>query len=269
MIKICSLEFLNKNSFDVDITLADGRVLFSAGDPITPSLLLRLYYKEIFINGYPIKKERELDEDLDSNEACELTVDKVESFFEESPEPEEEIEKTREYATVAIADEDDSNEPLEFDEEQGKRVAQLTVKFAQHLGISQQQIQELHQAAYYHKIGRTKLKKSDLGERDFYQKQGDAGYEILTKEMKLSERIAEAAKFYYRRCQGSQMQYDNQNYSDIPYSHIVAITSYYDDLISVNLTEDAALQEMLRQGGNKFNIFILHKFISMMRNTND
>lgn len=57
MIKICSLEFLNKNSFDVDVLSADGSVLYSAGCEITPNLLLKLYYKDIYIEGYPPKKK--------------------------------------------------------------------------------------------------------------------------------------------------------------------------------------------------------------------
>lgn len=50
MIKICSLDFLNKDKFETDILDSDGNVLFYAGHEITPDLLLRLYFKDIYVS---------------------------------------------------------------------------------------------------------------------------------------------------------------------------------------------------------------------------
>ena len=88
-------------------------------------------------------------------------------------------------------------------------------------------------------------------------------------EKQLSEKIAEAARLYNKKYQISQIDLKDSNYSDLPYSHIVAIASHYDNLLGKNISKDEALKKMLQLGGNKFNIFILHKFIYMMRNLND
>ncbi len=47
MIKTCSLDFANKETFEVDVKSADGRVLCKAGEDITPDKILRLYFKEL------------------------------------------------------------------------------------------------------------------------------------------------------------------------------------------------------------------------------
>lgn len=249
MIKVCSLEFINKNTFDVDIMSSDGKLLFPAGSEITPELLLRLYYKDIYTKGRVEEEAKAKTTDIDIEEKLQTLA-------------------TLQTIKEVIIDEG-SKEPLEFDEEQAKRVADYSTKLGQTIGMEKKHIEELQQAAYWHNIGRTKLTKADLNKKDFKRKQAEEGYNLLIKEKKLSEKIAEAAKFYNRKYQSSQMDFKEPNYSGVPYSHIIAITSYYDELISQNMQKDEALKKMLQIGGNKFNIFILHKFITMMRNTND
>ena len=247
MIKICSLEFLNKNEFDTDILLEDGRVLFSAGSAITPELLLRLYYKDIYVNKNLFKEE----------------------FKKELKDKTEEIQAPALSETVKSILPKNSEETLEFDEQQAQRVADYSVKLGQKIGMEPQQLEELKQAAYYHNIGRTKLTKADLDKNDFKKRQAEEGYNFLITEKNFSEKIAEAAIFYNRKYQGGQINLSERNYYDLPYSHIVAITNYYDELINKNTSKDDVLKQMLQLGGNKFNIFILHKFINMMRNSND
>ena len=247
MINICSLDFLNRKVFDVDVLSADGRILFHLGSEITPEILLMLYYKDIYVTEFPYEKEKKKTEE-DINEKLE-TLNLIQSL-------------------EAVIDEN-LTEFLEFDEQQAQRVSQYSVKLGQKIGMETLQLQELEKAAYYHNIGRTKLTNSDLKEKDFKKKQAEAGYSLLITEKNLSEKIAEAARFYNRNCWSSQINFNDVNHSDLPYSHIVAITSYYDELINKNNPKDEVLKKMLQLGGNKFNIFILHKFIYMMRNSND
>ena len=47
MIKVCSLDFLNKSVFGVDVKNAEGTILQRFDDPVTPEALLKLYFKEI------------------------------------------------------------------------------------------------------------------------------------------------------------------------------------------------------------------------------
>lgn len=50
MIRVCALDFLNRDSFESDVKLADGKVVVSAGEKITPELILVLYFKEIYVD---------------------------------------------------------------------------------------------------------------------------------------------------------------------------------------------------------------------------
>lgn len=450
MIKVCSLEFLNKNSFDVDIMLSDGRVLFSAGSEITPEVLLKLYYKDIYVEkplmaalksgaelktsstkedeesmvsagvyssgattdesssavadlkvgakvGEEVILEAEADErkansakeetvsggvelkssekggksssdggsdgvelkavTRDGGETSELVELEAVSRAEKDSESENysgtksktslgghgggsrtvatsaiigskdakgaevaveldsenKIETEAENTVVAenidvaasetegvsksSADtsvaagarksggtvghkksetphpetpvepviEEDPNPPLEFNEEQAQRVAELSVRLAAVLSMGAKQQDEVKQAAYYHNIGRSKFRKLDLEEKDFKKRQAVAGYNHILNDLKLSPKIAEAAMFYNKKYQSSELNLKSGKQADFPYSHIVAVTNYYDELTSEGLSKSATLMKMLELGGNKFNVFILHKFIHMVR----
>src|SRR5574344_1637313 len=57
MIKVCSLDFLNDDEFTVDIKSGDGTLLYSKGSKITPAILLKLYFREIFVEEGSLKEE--------------------------------------------------------------------------------------------------------------------------------------------------------------------------------------------------------------------
>ncbi len=244
MIKINSLDFINRAFFETDIMTADGRVLVKKGDKIEPKTLLRLYFKELYINE-PLKTE--------IKEEQKIKDDAVEELVQINLQKEEQIEEPKEN--------NDSMEKLEFDEDEAKRVSELSVKIGEKLNLSPDSIEELKQAAYYHNIGRTRLTKGELNKTDFKRKQSMEGYDILLNEKKLPLKIAETAKFYIQK-----YETNNQKLGDeIPYANIVAITSYYDELLTKGLDKEVVLDKMLRLGGNRFNIFVLHKFIRMMK----
>jgi len=247
MIKICSLDFLNRSTFDVDIMSTDGRILVSAGSEATPEILLWLYYKEIYI-AEPFCK----------SEDKPVEVDVVEN-----------IEDLNIIPSIDEIVDTNLDELLEFDEQQGQRVSQYSVKLGQRIGMKQPQLEELEKAAYYHNIGRIKLTVGDLSKKGFNKKQAEAGHKILIKEKNFSEKIAEAAMFYNRNCQSTKIDLNDSSYCELPYSHIVAITNYYDEMLIKGMDNDEALKKMLQRGGNKFNIFILHKFINMMKEANE
>lgn len=173
-------------------------------------------------------------------------------------ETESELEPDTDLSSLELPDD---IKKLEFDEEEAQRISELSVKIGKALGLFAKKLEELKQAAYYHNIGRTKLTEEDLLSPDFKKRQALFGYNILINEKKLPVGIAEAAKF-------NMQKYDTTNYKlgeDLPYSHIVAIASFFDGLLLKNMSKDEALEKMLQLGGNKFNIFILHKFIRIMK----
>lgn len=388
MIKVCSLDFLNREVFDADIMSRDGRKIISSGDKITPGILLGLYFKELYVEKDLFQSEEvipqvtarveadnlELSESVAQVEleyqavnadtvpsispsvgAAEFVENEVGKSSEEDLEPKvvefsgldaeaEEIEphvvqfsgldaevkkeaeenagprvvefpgldkdaekeseekagprsiefsgldvkpKEKVPHTYSGSDFASSPEPkgsfqgsapevervvdenLKFDEAESKKIAMYSVLVGKELGMSEAVLKELEQAAYYHKIGITRFKQADLSKKNFKLTLAEESYKILLNEMVLPEKIAEVAKFYLRKYESGSFNLLIKDHSSIPFAHIVAITSYYSELRSNNHSKEEALMKMLRLGGNKFNIFILHKFIKKMRDANE
>lgn len=262
MIKICSLDFLNKERFEADIFTADGRILCPRGSKITPDLLLRLYFKDIYVEEWPedVKSKTSADvEDEISRQLKSISPSVEEDSSTELEKPEEEVAKLFELTDevpAVIAE-----EKLEFDEEEAKRVSEYALKIGKLLNFPKNRLNELEQAAYYCKIGRTRFSNLDLTQKDFNKKQALASYDILLKEKKMPEKVAEASKFYLDNYNPVTFKLDEE----IPYAHIISIASYYDASSIKQIPNDDILKKMLQLGGNKFNIYVLHKFINTMR----
>lgn len=344
MIKICSLDFLNKESFETDVMTADGRILFHSGEEITPAILLRLYFKEIFI-AEPLEEQKiemnkvestsfiSSDESFSVPKLVKASVDEEEIEEENSPElkvietdetvieenkkgpklievsevDKEEDETTSgprlvetddsageeeenkkgprvvdttpissskgtkiRYATSAGSlnqdVEEESNDaantdtPLVFDEEQAKRIVQHSIKIGKMINFSDNDFKELEQVAYYCNIGISEFSKSDVLKKGFRKKKAFAGYEKLKNEGTVPEKIADLVRSCADNYESDAFPLD----SKIPFHQIVAITSFYEELLQYN-SKEVTLLKMLQIGGNQFNIFILHKFIKMMR----
>lgn len=378
MIKICSLDFINKTTFEADVLTADGSVLVKSGELITPELLLRLYYFDIYVEqpisediaistvessvadatvfaGITSVSESVSSETVDSgavsaDAVSELLIDEVlpqasnsEVTFEESSQElvaasaaataaaeaartldsattgprsgdvsglgssamDENLTKGPRFVDVAsntvekdenvkgprlaepvlidtdtkvpdssksivsnvqpekieIPEEDPLDKQLEFDEVEAKRIVQASIKMGKMLNYSANDLKELEQVAYYCNIGISKFKKRDMFKKNFRKMKFLASYEKITREGLVSDDIAELVKYCIN-------PYDTETFqlnSKIPYHHIVSITSFYEDLLAQNNSKQNTLEKMLQLGGNHFNVFILHKFINMMR----
>lgn len=206
MVKACSLDFINKTEFDTDILSANGDILFSYGDAVTPELLLKLYFKDIFV---PKK--------------------------------------------------------LEFDDEHAKKVQEYSVLIAKLLQLPEGRIEDLKTAAYYHDIGRTKFTESDVKKFDFARWQGEAGTNILANERCFPKEIAEVASLQVKPYNSARFPLIKEEKKNIPFAHIVAIANAYEELRNQRMSKKDALKKMAEMGGDKFNVFILHKFIKAMR----
>lgn len=240
MIKICSLEFLNKEFFDVDVMSKDGTVLFKSGDKISPELLLKLYFKELYSD-----KEPE-----------EIRIPVVEPEEIKEPEILEELPKTEENIPAS---------PLFFDEKKAQRISEYAVKIGELLEFSKEKSEELKKGAFYCKAALGEFSTKDLEDKNFKLKLANASYKIMKEELKLDEQIAETAKLYFKNYESKDLIIENKTLADTPYHHIVAIAECWEEMLSKNYTKEQAIEKMLKLGGNKFNIFVLHKFINMMR----
>lgn len=251
MSKVCSLDFLKKEEFDLDIISTGGKKLFSTGDKVTPEILLSLYFKEILAREH-VKTPEEIElenQKAKQEQATQAAVDltKVLNSLVESQE----------------------SGTLEFDKGHADKIMKLAYKLGMEIGMPEENIAELKQAAYYYKIGVIKLTEADLLEPDFEKKQAEIGYDLLTLEMKFPPQVADVTRMYSMSYDSIEFGLNSKNPMDIPYAHIVGIVDYYDKLINkASLSNEEALKRMLKIGGDKFNIFILHKFINIMRDAN-
>lgn len=159
MLKVCSLDFINNDEFGTDILSSTGEVLYSAEEKITPEILLKLYFKEIFTNQ-------------------EISTSS---------------EGTSETAAVK------KPQKIKFDEEQAKRVAKWSLEIGKLLGFEQNELEELELAAYNHKIGSSKFTEDQAENKDFKNMCAEAGYEYLLKIKHYPDKVAEVAKLYLEK----------------------------------------------------------------------
>lgn len=295
MIKTCSLNFVNNEYFDTDVMTKDGRVLFSAQEKVTPELILRLYFKDIYIKEKPVpvaagveQEQAEIQEEADLSvkagiNAAVSTTERelgikasIDIYDEEEPEKQgikmprmtigsAPLQKPDEVSEGGAGETEPEDPVLGFDEEKAKKIAAASVKLGKMFNFSESELKTLEQAAYYHNIGINRFKKSDSTKKGFRKKLAEVSYNVLLNEMGMSPILAETAKF----CVTNYEPKDFSLQEKIPFHQIVAVTSYYDELYSKTNSKEKALAKMLQLGGNKFNTFVLHKFITIMKDSDD
>lgn len=331
MKRVCSLDYLYKETFETDITNADGKVLVSLGTSVTPEILLKLYFNETYIQEQKIEEEvveiiEEIDElksSMDSEDEtivlkefesgadavahgdvatsaivvdlaaighgdkvdeddkdAESEADNVNADKEDSSEIEIDAagnirgsgskdasknDKDKSSKTIESPVEEPEDKQLKFDEELAKRLVDYSVKLGKELGFLKAELKEIEEVAYNYNIAITQFTTDDLLKRGFRKMKVQAAYEYLSKANTVSEKVIESVKL----CANN---YESETFAlnaKIPYHHIVAITSYYEELLAQYNSKSKALAKMMELGGNKFNIFVLHKFIRIMRETNE
>lgn len=334
MKRVCSLDYLYKETFETDITDADGKVLVSTGTSVTPEIILKLYFLESYAQEQKIEEEvveiiegidelksslnaedesvaskefesaagvtahgdvatsaivvdlaaighgdKADDTEEEDNKTTESDLDKENLDKEDSSETEIDVEnakgsdskdsskldKDKSGKTIESPVDDSEDKQLKFDEELAKRLVGYSVKLGQELGFSKAELKEIEEVAYNYNIAITQFTTDDLLKHGFRKMKVLASYEFLLKANTVSEKVIESVKL----CANN---YESESFAlnaKIPYHHIVAATSYYEELLAQYNSKNKALAKMMELGGNKFNIFVLHKFLRIMRETNE
>lgn len=334
MKRVCSLDYLYKETFETDITNADGKVLVSEGTSVTPEILLKLYFNDTYAQEQKIEEEvveiiEEIDElesslnsedesvvlkefesgagaaargevatsaivvDLaaighgdkadgtdEDTQATEPEIDKENGDKEDSSDTEVDAagnvkdsgskdvskkDKDKSGKTIESHVEDPEDKQLKFDEEVAKRLVDYSVKLGKELGFSKAELKEIEEVAYNYNIAITQFTTDDLLKPGFRKMKVRAAYEYLSKANTVSEKVIESVKL----CANN---YESETFAlnaKIPYHHIVAVTSYYEELLAQYNSKSKTLAKIMELGGNKFNIFVLHKFIRIMREANE
>lgn len=286
MIKISALDFLRKETFETDVMTVSGDILFSSGDKVTPEILLSLYFKDIYVSESfaPVIEAAKAARaagmsssmpgfsEFGGGTAVEEKDVARKGFVKVSEDDQvKAAEEAEEARKVQLLRELQAQAPkkLVFDEEQAARVAKYALEIAKAIGMNEETSKELEKAAYYHKVGVVGFTTEDKLQPGFREKVAKASYSCMLKQMKLSDEVADVATLYYTNYVPSNFELNKKKGSYIPFYHIVAIASYYDEFLTATSSKEEAIMKMLRLGGNKFNTFILHKFIYRMRMKND
>lgn len=336
MIKVCSLDFLNKQYFETDVKIADGRTVAKAGEKITPETILKLYFRDIFVEkplseesksqvvsqskteeisnrlgktqsendsekdltklpknsmpdfedklgntgstpipasismdlndekleaSIPVPKSRFLEDDIETEASKSKGPTLSEIDFESKSSKKEfqaQSQMILEPENTAPIDKD-----LEFDKEQAERISQIATKLGKAVNASD--MEDLKNAALYCNIGIQKFKESDLNKKDFETFKAVESARIAENDYNVSSRVTETIRLHAN-------DYDSDSFSlnqKIPHYHILGIAYYYEKMSKSGNSKQAILDKMLQLGGNKFNIFVLHKFIRIMKETNE
>ncbi|MDD3237496.1 MAG: hypothetical protein PHV37_05300 [Candidatus Gastranaerophilales bacterium] len=229
MIKINALDLLERDIFEVEIFSENGDLIHAANERVTPENLLRLYFTDIYVK--------------------QSLSDKDKAFL------------TEKNSVPSVY--------MSFDEEEAKAVAKYSIYMGELLHFSRLKLKELEQAAYNYNIGVKKIKISDKDNDDFMHLKGEYGYKYLLQELKLPDKVAEVARLYNKDYNCNDFSIANNKLENIPYYHIVAIADYYFNYFRKSNSKEKTIQKMIRIGGKKFNIYILHKFLNKMKDIND
>src|SRR5574344_1518624 len=255
MKKISALDFLNKEKFNTDVYLENGVIVFSEGSEVTQELLLRAYFKKLYVKDEYEKKYLEIDAlEEKTNERNKADVPVVNN--------EKEISKKDEIENNEIVEKVEIVENLKFDEELAKQVSQLSEKVSKKLGYSPNETEEIRLAAYYKDIAIKDFNTQDVTKCDFYDLVGIASYNVMREKMNFPEKVAEVAKLYFKDYNVRTFKLNKEEKP--PYAHLIAITDFYVKLAK-NEGKEKALDKILKIGSNKFNIYILHKFVNIMK----
>jgi len=325
-------ELLNHKVLPFDLYTEQGRVIFNAGEILTPGKILQLKY----IPAIYIDEEQEetisledddeileiLDEDQDFEDFDEeedfqeeKTNHAKEAFLKISQKPviseETKIEISSKYKDAMDSFiEEGTNDPSlcvdirdnivedilpevhkilyksqlkvygDYYYAHGINVAMLSAVLAHKMKLNIQQINDITLAAMLHDIGKIQLpdvviKKNSptTSEVKLLQLHTRLGYNIIKKDLGLSENIAQVALQHHEKSDGSGYPFGISGDFISIESHVVSICNIYDQLTSGKgevkvKNSKEAIKYILELGTKSFKSDVLYTFVHMT-NYND
>jgi len=295
MDKINPLELVGSKTLDYDLYDNKGQVLYHRGEELTPGFLMMLNYRDVYKDENPYKlpdKNPDLysPEERDPNpvitqETSDYLIERSQTILTElaegdSPDPEictETSDVILDIVNDKIEKIDCINQLRVYDEytfSHTVNVCSLSTALAIKCGLNPNQVKDLALGALLHDIGKMKISKYILNkpgklepnEFEIIKKHTTYGYEILTKEMKIHDEIAQIAYQHQEKYSGKGYPRGlKANEIDL-YAQICAIADVYDALTSKRVYKDAipsheALRIMIKDGSFSFNPSLLYKFV--------
>ncbi len=285
MEKLYALDLLKKETFDGEVIDKDKNVLYPQDSPITKDIISILYFKECYMVNKNIPKE-EIDIEA-INEQAQEAIEQVNKVEEEKEEPIVQKQNDAQEDNLVqdgVNSESEGEEPQivqapqqeifeeqeeikeepqkkeiifdssKFDEVHADSVVELSVKIARLLMLKIDDTEIVKKVAYYHDIKNALSDDSD-----------NAVVEYLTQNKDIPEIIAREVVVVHKKFDTSDFFLNKDFRNEFPPSNIVSIANAYVNFALKGKSKEEILLTMLRIGGARYNIFILHKFIDFMR----
>jgi hypothetical protein len=157
---------------------------------------------------------------------------------------------------------DERPDRIVFNKGDAADFADLCVNIARIMGgNSKESLEAMKNAAYNLKIGCSDFTAEEAAQPDFFKK-------LIVASANKAEKLGFGSDVI-SEIENSRTRYASNNVLDgsfaVPHSHIISIVLSYEILMEKYKNKIACLDILRKHGGNYFNIFVLHKFISYMR----
>ena len=222
-------------------------MLYTETQKITPEIIMKLYFKNIFIDDIEIK-EVVGTANIDDTDTGSIEFNRKQN----KQEPEVDYKKPEEDESI-------------FDEKEALEVQKYSELIAIDLELSEAEIKNIKLAGFIHNIGDKFLTKEAKEKENYLELRSKLGYEYTYNKLKYPEAVSRVTKEYYRSSNLDNFDLSNKTIKNIPYSHIVTIAAYYAKHQNEYRSTEDILKKMIRVGGKLFNIYILHRFIRKIR----
>lgn len=160
-----------------------------------------------------------------------------------------------------------------------ERVAKLSRGFGEYLGLNEESLSVLHEAAEFHDIGKLKIssyiltKKQRLNEKEFIKILNHPIYsEEILREEGFSDEVLKIVRAHHENYDGSGYPY-KLTHEHIPlHAAIIRIADSYDSMVSVRpygtvKTKEEAIEDILSLKEKSYSPDLADKFSEYMNKT--
>lgn len=297
MRRVMPLELVGYEKLDYDLYDEQGELIYKRGDELTPNLIMMMNFKKIYKRDEPVsfdfdehrynkKHQGKLEfESAISKTATEYLVTSTKRILKDTVDNKTPDMSVCEAARdTIVAEVGEKLEKIEcigqlriFDEytfSHTINVSTMASALGLTLGLTEDEVKDLALGALLHDIGKMRIPKDvlnkpgklDAEEFQLMKSHTLLGYQLITKEMNLSDRIAKVALEHQEKYGGGGYPNALKGKEISLFAQVTSICDVYDALVSRRvykkpiLSHDA-LKMMLSEGSVSFNPFMLYKFI--------
>ncbi len=297
MQRISSLELVGKNNLEFDLFDEEGQVIYRQGEQLSPEIILKLNYINIYKRDsvakkqivQPVKKKPvkvyKRPKPVLKESTSQTLIKSSRNIFDRTYDGEalkyNECEQVSNIILSEVTAQFQNIKSVEqlrvFDEytySHNVNVSSIAVLFGIMLGLNEKQLEEIALGAFLHDIGKMKVpreilnKPGRLDNKELAVMRGHTyfGYKHIKETLDISDRIARIALDHQEKFGGKGYPNGLKSQEINFYAQITAIADVYDALVSERVYKKAmhphdALEIILKDGENSFNPEFLDKFI--------